>query len=55
LRLGGTDITGSVLASYKTLKKSLNEKVLVFITDAALNTTHPDNDFSASAGRDQRG
>ncbi|MDD4020104.1 MAG: VWA domain-containing protein, partial [Kiritimatiellae bacterium] len=43
---GGTDITGAVLASYKTLKEiPSTKKVLVFITDAALDTTHPDNDF----------
>jgi Mg-chelatase subunit ChlD len=44
--LGGTNITGSVLASYKTLKEiPSTKKVLVYITDAALETTAPDNDF----------
>ena len=43
---GPTDITGSVLASYKTLKEiPSTKKVLVYITDAALETTSPDNDF----------
>ncbi|MDO9533860.1 MAG: hypothetical protein Q7J85_00685 [Bacillota bacterium] len=44
--LGGTEITGSVLASYKTLKEiPSTKKVLIYITDAALETTASDNDF----------
>ncbi|MBN2851935.1 MAG: VWA domain-containing protein [Clostridia bacterium] len=43
---GGTDITGSVLASYKTLKEiPSTKKVLIYITDAALDTTSEGNDF----------
>ena len=43
---GPTDIVGSVLASYKTLKEiPSTKKVLIYITDEALRTTAADNDF----------
>ncbi|MDA3822949.1 MAG: VWA domain-containing protein, partial [Bacteroidales bacterium] len=43
---GGTDIVGSVEASYKTLKEiPSSKKVLIYITDAALGTTDSDNEY----------
>lgn len=43
---GGTDIVGSVEASYRTLKEvPSTKKVLIYITDAALGTTDSDNDY----------
>ena len=47
LQAGGpTDIVGSVLAGYRTLKEiPSTKKVLVYITDEALQTTAADNDF----------
>ena len=43
---GGTDIIGSVEASYKTLKQiPSTKKVLIYITDAALRTSDNDNEY----------
>ncbi|MCK5759481.1 MAG: VWA domain-containing protein, partial [Clostridiales bacterium] len=43
---GGTEIVGSVEASYKTLKEvPSTKKVLIYITDAALGTSDEDNEY----------
>ncbi len=49
---GATDIAGSVLAGYKTLKEiPSTKKVLVYITDAALETTAGNESFLELLGQ----